>query len=56
MVQGALGELNKATDDINISEKALSDAKKAFKLQMDRIQVTSFRLAVRQLISRLLAG
>lgn len=38
-VEGALGRLNTATDDINRSEKDLDAAKKAFKKGMAQIQV-----------------
>jgi hypothetical protein len=30
-VEGALGDLNQSTDDINVCEKALEDSKKMFK-------------------------
>eukprot|EP00040_Diaphanoeca_grandis_P015275 m.77766 g.77766 ORF g.77766 m.77766 type:complete len:381 (-) comp25046_c0_seq1:81-1223(-) len=38
-VEGALGELNTATDDINTSEKDLEIAKKAFKQAMAQVQI-----------------
>jgi len=37
-VEGALGDLNKATDDINVSETSLDDAKKAFKERHSAMQ------------------
>lgn len=38
-VEGALGELNSATDDINKSEKDLEASKKAFKNAMNQVQI-----------------
>eukprot|EP00039_Didymoeca_costata_P031059 m.32932 g.32932 ORF g.32932 m.32932 type:complete len:390 (-) comp8468_c0_seq2:64-1233(-) len=37
-IEGALGELNRATDDINIRERELEEAKEKFKNQMTQIQ------------------